>query len=286
MPNSKPNKKVFAIPRSILMTGKMLQFFSSELAAKFAFKLFMTPFKFKRPRREEKMYAKARKKLYLLPELKKKIQVYECGDFSKKVLLVHGWAGRGTQLYKIAESLNENGFSTVSFDGTAHGDSEGKTSSMPEFITSILTLEKHYGSFEFVIGHSLGSMALLNAIKKGLHVKKAVLIGSGNSIIAICEQFIERLGLKPIVAVQLKRIMDKQLGEDTEVLSAYVAAKSVSIPVLLIHDQDDTDVPVTCVYDIKKNLINSELLITKGLGHRRVLIDTTVIERIIQFIKS
>ena len=286
MPKTKPNSKVFTIPKSILVSGKLLQAISPRLAARFAFKLFMTPFKYSRPKREKDMYEKAKKNRLFIPELNKKIQVYELGNSKKKVLLVHGWAGRGTQLYKIAESLVQKGFMTVSFDGTAHGGSEGKTSSMPEFIASMLELEKNYGSFDFVVGHSLGAMASLNAIKKGLKVKKAILIGSGNSIIAICKQFIQRLELKPKVAIHLKNIMDKQLGEDTEVLSAYVAAKSVSIPVLVIHDKDDTDVPVACARDIKKNLINSEILITEGLGHRRVLTDTNVIEKIIHFIKK
>ena len=41
-----------------------------------------------------------------------------------------------------------------------------------QFIASILELEKHYGSFEFAIGHSLGGMSVLNAIKQNLQVKK------------------------------------------------------------------------------------------------------------------
>ncbi|GAW89223.1 hypothetical protein FPS14_contig00017-0031 [Flavobacterium psychrophilum] len=42
---------------------------------------------------------------------------------------------------------------------------------MPEFIASILELEKLYGPFEFAIGHSLGGMALLNSVKQGLQLK-------------------------------------------------------------------------------------------------------------------
>lgn len=286
MPKPKVNNKVFSIPKSILLVGKALQFISPYLAGKFAFKLFMTPVRFSRPKREGKMFENALKKMFFVPEIDKKIQVYEYGQSNKKVLLVHGWSGRGTQLYKIADTLIDNGYMTISFDGTGHGNSEGKTSSMPEFIASMLALEKEYGSFDFVIGHSLGGMALLNAIKKGLQVKKGIIIGSGNSIIAICNQFIEKLGLQPKVSVHLKELMDKRLGEDTEVLSAYVAAKSVDTPILVIHDKDDVDVPVHCSYDIKKNLVNSEILITEGLGHRRVLVNEKVIDEILNYIKN
>jgi esterase/lipase len=42
--------------------------------------------------------------------------VYQYGQSDKKVLLVHGWSGRGTQLVKIADALLKSGYSTISFD--------------------------------------------------------------------------------------------------------------------------------------------------------------------------
>ena len=41
------------------------------------------------------------------------------------------------------------------------------------------------------IGHSLGGMSVLNAIKQNLQVKKAVIIGSGDIIQDIIDQFID-----------------------------------------------------------------------------------------------
>ena len=69
--------------------------------------------------------------------------------------MVHGWSGRGTQLYAIADKLLENGFMTISFDGPAHGQSSGKTTMMPEFMETCLEIDKKYGPFEIGIGHSL-----------------------------------------------------------------------------------------------------------------------------------
>jgi pimeloyl-ACP methyl ester carboxylesterase len=283
MPKQKVNHKVFSIPKNILFSGKLLAFISPKLAANFAFKLFMTPFKFKRPNKEDLMYNNSSRTMLLIPELNKKIQVYQYGKSNKRVLLIHGWAGRGTQLFKIAESFIEKGYETISFDATGHGESEGKTSAMPEFVASVFELEKVFGPFDFSIGHSLGGMALLNAVKKGFNVRKIAIVGSGNSITAICNQFISRLGLKQEIATLLKMKMDKVLGYDSEELSAYVAAKSVKIPTLVLHDTEDNDVPVSCAYDIRQNLVNSEIKITNGLGHRRILTDTEVITKMISF---
>jgi pimeloyl-ACP methyl ester carboxylesterase len=80
--------------------------------------------------------------------------------------------------------------------------------------------------------------------------------------------------------------MDKVLGMDSELLSANVAAKEVLIPTLVVHDKQDEDVPVSCAHNIRQSLKNGELLITDGLGHRRILIDTKVIDQIIHFLEK
>jgi alpha-beta hydrolase superfamily lysophospholipase len=62
----------------------------------------------------------------------------------KKILLIHGWSGRGTQLCSIADCFVKKGYTTISFDAPAHGKSPGKTSDMTEFIATILELERKF----------------------------------------------------------------------------------------------------------------------------------------------
>ena len=187
-------------------------------------------------------------------------------------------------LVKIADAFIENGYSIISFDAPAHGKSGTKTTLMLEFIESILEVEKAYGPFEFAVGHSLGGMSILNAIKKGLHVKKAVVIGSGNSVINIVNTFIEKIGLPNDVAVLMKNNFEKKYHFEMESFSAYVAAKEVKIPVLVIHDTDDEDIPVSEAYHLAENLTNKEILITNTLGHRKILGDSKVIQKIVEFL--
>jgi len=54
----------------------------------------------------------------------------------------------------------------------------------------------------------------------------------------------------------------------------------------VIHDNDDDEVPVKCGIHIHKYLNNGELMITKGLGHRKILGDTAVVEKVIDFVTS
>lgn len=283
--SKKPINNGVQIPKALLFIGHTLQFVSHNLATKFAVKLFKTPIRFKTPEREKQMAKSAQKKITFINEIDKNVMVYSYGYSKKKVLLVHGWSGRGTQLYKIADKLLENGFMTISFDAPAHGKSSGKTTMMTEFIKTIQQLEKELGPFEVIVGHSLGGMAVLNAAKQGVKAKKLISIGAGDIITDIITNFIQKLELKPVIAKKMKSYFFKKFNEDIDNYSASVAAKDVKIPTLIIHDTEDKEVAVSCAENIRQKLDNGELLITNGLGHTRILKDDTVIERIFEYIK-
>ena len=282
MPNKKSPTET-QVPKIIILIGRFLYRISPVLAEKFARKLFITPIKHKIPKREFHMEAASQQSKLFVPSINKEIVVYTYGNSNKKILLVHGWSGRGTQLVKIADAFLENGYATISFDAPAHGKSGTKTTLMLEFIESILEVEKEYGPFEFAVGHSLGGMSILNAVKKGLLIKKAVLIGSGNSVINIVNTFIEKIGLPNDVAILMKNNFENKYHLEMESFSAYVAAKEVKIPVLVIHDEDDEDISVSEAYHLAENLSNKEILITNNLGHRKILGDSKVIEKIVEF---
>jgi pimeloyl-ACP methyl ester carboxylesterase len=216
--------------------------------------------------------------------MNKKILVYEYGQSNKKILLVHGWSGRGTQLVKLADELLKLGYSTISFDAPAHGKSSGNTTLMNEFVASVMEIQKKHGPFEAAIGHSLGGMTLLNAIKKGLQLKQLTIIGSGDKVQDIMDDFVAKLELKPEISDHLRMHFEKKFGESMDDYDAYRSAKEVLIPVLVIHDEDDDDVPVKAGKHIHEHLKNGELLLTKGLGHRKILGDNQVIQKVIHFI--
>ncbi|WP_298512918.1 alpha/beta hydrolase [uncultured Kordia sp.] len=282
-PNLKPEPAV-QVPKPILYTGRFLQFISTSLAAKYAKRLFITPIKHKMPKREFHMDKQSTQTLMRVPAIEKDILVYSYGESDKKILLAHGWSGRGTQLVKIADHFVKLGYQTISFDAPSHGKLKGNKSSLLEFIASIHELEKQYGPFEFAIGHSLGGMSLLNAIQNGVQVKKLVTIGAADIISDIIAHFIKALTLKPIVATKMKAILDRLFGSDINAVSASYSAKEVQIPTLVVHDENDADVHVSCARAIHKALPNGDIHITQGLGHRRILGSQEVIEKIEEFL--
>lgn len=278
--------KSLKIPQIIILSAKICAFVSTKLATKFAARLFTTPIKHKVPKRELEMDNKSIQKIIRVPAINKNVVTYQYGQSERKVLLVHGWSGRGTQLFKIADELLQNDYSTISFDAPAHGKSEGKTTIMSEFIASILEIEKEFGPFEFAIGHSLGGMSVLNAIKDGLKVNKAVIIGSGDIVQDILDEFIFKLKLKKEFSERLKLFFEDKYQLKMDDFSAYRAAQKIKIPVLVIHDNDDPEVSVKAGIHIHENLQNGFLFLTDGLGHRKILGNQTVIKKTLEFIKN
>ena len=281
----KPNQSL-KIPKIILVVGQFLSLISTKLTVLFAARLFTSPIKHKIPKRELEMDRNSRQETLTIPSLQKSIVVYHSGSSLKKILLVHGWSGRGTQLVKFADAFQKLGYQIVSFDAPAHGKSPGNTTIMPEFIASIFEIEKHFGPFEAAVGHSLGGMSLLNAVRDGLQIKRLTTIGSADIVKDIMDDFVTKLQLHPKIGDLLRIHFEKKSNRTMDNYSSFHAASEISIPVLVIHDENDDEVPVSCAHHIHQHLKNGELMITKNLGHRKILGDDQVIQKTIQFTTS
>lgn len=284
--NTSKHTQSLKIPKLILQSSKFISFFSPKLATLFAAKLFTSPIKHKIPKRELEMDNNSIQKLIEIPSINKKVVLYQYGESNKKILLVHGWSGRGTQLFKVADELVKAGYSTISFDAPAHGKSPGRTTIMSEFIETILEIDKQFGPFEAAVGHSLGGMSLLNAVKKGFKISNLAIIGSGDIVQDILDDFIAKLELKPSTSTQLRIHFEKKYGQEMDSYSGYKSAMEITIPVLVIHDKNDPEVAVTAGINIHNHLKNGTLYLTEGLGHRKILGNPVVIEKVIQFVKD
>jgi len=286
--NTKDNIPVqrLLVPSYILTISRVLTKVSPFLASRFAAKLFLTPFKYKLPEREKEMDANSIQEKVIVPSMNREIVTYKYGQAEKKVLLVHGWSGRGTQLAKIAETLKDQGYMVISFDAPAHGKAQGNMSIMPFFIKAFHYLDEQYGQFDAIIGHSLGGMSALRAISDGVKTNKLVIIGTANNITEITRHFAENMKMNYKVAAKMKKYLDEKFNEDMDTLSGAVSAENIKTSTLVIHDKEDVDVKVNSAYEIHEKLENSELMITSGQGHRRILGNPEVINKITTFITA
>ena len=282
--NKKQLTPSLLIPIPVRCFAKTLELISSRLASFFGIRLFITPVNFPIPKREQYMLKSAQKKRLHIPEIKKEIEILSYGYSKKKVLLVHGWSGRSTQLFAFADKLLENGFMVISFDGPAHGKSTGRTTMMPEFLKTIEKINTTFGPFEAAIGHSFGATSLYNAAATFLDIKTFIAIGSGDRISEIISNFAKNLYLKEKSAKKIQSGLEKKWVIHLDDFSSSTVAKKIKIPVLVVHDKTDGDVPVSCAYKIRQNLEKGSLFITNGLGHTKILRNNEVVHKSIKFI--
>jgi len=279
----KKKRQSFKIPRIIIYIGKFLQLFSSGLTVKYVKFLFQKPIRHKRPEAEKYLLEDVKLTMLPVPEIGKNIAVYKWGSGEKKALVVHGWSGRATQMYKIIQAFLDKGYTVYSFDAPAHGASTGKRTMMPEFIKTIHKIANKYGAFDITVGHSMGGIASLNVQGEYQDFKKLVVIGTPDSIFNIFHGFVKQLELKPKIAKKLIQVFEKITGKSIFDFHGSTQAAKIDIPVLVIHDDDDKEVPVTDALNNYKHLKNGKLLRTKGLGHNRILKNKKVVEGIMEF---
>ena len=272
------------IPKTVSYFAKTLELISIRLASFFGIRLFITPVNFPIPKREQYMLKSAQKKRLHIPEIKKEIEILSYGYSKKKVLLVHGWSGRSTQLFAFADKLLENGFMVISFDGPAHGKSTGRTTMMTEFLKTVEKINTSFGPFEAAIGHSFGATSLYNAAATFLDIKTFIAIGSGDRISDIISNFAKNLYLNEKSAKKIQLGLEKKWMIHIDDFSSSSVAKKIKIPVLVVHDIIDGDVPVSCAYRIRQNLEKGSLLITNGLGHTKILRNNEIVHKSIKFI--
>lgn len=257
---------------------------SPQLAARLVNYFWYKTHRFPEPRRETEMLKKARWEM--LEFEGKKIQLYIWGEDSHPtVLLVHGWNGRAAQLGSFAQNLVEKGYRVIGFDAPAHGRTSGNSTNLPAISRVIQEIDQRYGSFHAAITHSFGGMCLLHAIDEGMRLDKVTCIASPLDISGIVKYFSIMMKVKPEVVEIQKKLLEQKFGEDVwEKFSIPAIARTITTPGLLIHDQHDEDVPVDSAKLITEAWKNSEIVVTEKLGHRRILRDKTVIEKVTSFI--
>ena len=281
-----PNTITFSLPKKIRFTIKVLKATSHNLLFKFLDKLFKTPLKYTPQEREIMFRKSAKEQLVFIPSMNKNVMVYTYGYSQKKVLFVHGWSGRGTQFYKIADKLLENGMMIISFDAPAHGQSDTKKTMMSEFTAVVNELYKINKGFYAAIGHSLGAMSLLKNVANGLKIDKLVSISATNKIDEILITFFNGLKLDKKLIPKFKRYFKQKNNVYVDEFNAGEYAKHISIPTLIIHDSTDVPTSVSNAFEIRQNLLKGELLVTYGNGHTRILKSKKVVNRIALFLSE
>ena len=264
---------------------RLLEFLSPWITSRIATTLFFTPLRFKTPKKEivlEKKVSFSSRITYK----NKSIHVYQWGSSEKAVLIVHGWIGRATQVAQLAPKLIKGGYKVIGFDAPAHGKSTGLQTNIIEFTELIIKIKKMYPEIEAIIGHSVGANASIYALSKGLNIDKCILIAPPSSILWILNSYCTQMGLGKKVKKLMSEFIEDKFEIQLNKLSISKLIKKTKCKGLIIHCEDDRDVPYKNSLKIHQDWINSQIIITKKMGHRRILKNIEVANAIYEFIKN
>ena len=133
--------------------------FSKKKAAIKAFALFCTPRKGKLLPHQKDYLNQFDKEIVSVVD--HQIQTYQWkGSEGPTVLLCHGWESNAFRWRNLIEKLQAKGFHIIIFDAPGHGASSGAHLHVPIYEACTSELIKKYQP-QYVIGHSIGGLALL-----------------------------------------------------------------------------------------------------------------------------
>jgi pimeloyl-ACP methyl ester carboxylesterase len=237
-------------------------------------------------KREEAILAQAEvSRIVIAPgteNQQEEIAVYRWGEGDRRILLVHGWAGKAAQFFAFIGALRDRGFAVSAFDAPAHGNSSGVFASGPAFARAARRVGELDGPFYGVVAHSLGAAGTAIGLAQGLEAQHVVLLAPVAFVEPLLEMFIELHELSEPLATQLREQFAARYS--SRILSLPLLARDFRIPGLIYHDPDDGDLPFSHGEAIARVWSGAQLLPAPGAGHWRILRDQSVIEGTLAFL--
>ncbi|HUG38091.1 MAG TPA: alpha/beta fold hydrolase [Candidatus Limnocylindrales bacterium] len=268
----------------LIRTGtRALSILAPALAGRLAERWFLTPPRPRRPAAEIALLGTAQARPIYVGA--RRIETWRWG-VGPSVLLVHGWGGRGSQLGSFVGPLVRQGFSVVTFDAPGHGASSAGIVTVPEIIGAIRAVAGSREPLAGLIAHSLGATAAVRALYEGLASGAVVLIAPPADLAGPAVWFTEALGFSRAARDGMHRRIEARVGLPWSAFDVATLAPALTAPLLVVHDRDDAEVPWQDGTVITRAWPGAEILMTGGLGHRRILRDPDVVATGVAFLTA
>ncbi|HYC85906.1 MAG TPA: hypothetical protein VEB86_11825, partial [Chryseosolibacter sp.] len=141
---------------------------------------------------------------------------------------------------------------------------------------------------EAIIAHSFGGAAVLFAAMNGLVVKKLINIASPTIGDKIIYTYLKTIGGSWATGNYFKQYIVRRSGKPFDAFTSlhFVQNLKQQTELLLVHDEDDTEVTIDHARALVSVYPRAILYETSGLGHTRILRDEEVIRRCVTFIRQ
>lgn len=201
------------------------------------------------------------------------------------VLFVHGWEGSAGDLFELAERAVASGFTAVTCDMPAHGETRGSTTSVAEFMNAIEEIARLVGPLHAIVAHSLGGTAATLAMSRRVRAQGVVLIAPMVSFDFALDEFSRLLALDSHLREVVAQEAERRVGltrADVDLMNQCLP----DVPALIIHDEADSRTPHEHSQGLVERWTGAILKTTQGLGHRRILSEEGVVHACVEFLRG
>jgi pimeloyl-ACP methyl ester carboxylesterase len=214
------------------------------------------------------------------------VAVYSWGQ-GPVVLFVHGWSGRGSQAAALVGPLTGAGYRVVSVDAPGHGNTPGDRTTLFECAAVLQAVAAEQGPVFAAVSHSFGGMVLAYAMRHGMAVERVVMISPPADLEFLLDSFGQLLAMPAAVRAVLRHKLVQRFNESLmERVSTVQNVGAISVPALVLHDEDDDSVPWQQGQRVAAAWAGARFLKTQGLGHSRILRDPETLKTVVDFIKG
>ncbi len=201
-----------------------------------------------------------------------------------EVLLVHGWEGRAKQFERLVPMLLGLGFRATAVDLPAHGVSSGTTATIVDFAHAVRAIADEREPLHAVVAHSFGGVASMVAMLERPLASGAVLLAPAAEPSWFTDRAADLLGVPPRHRAGMQQRVEARAGRRYEDIDLRRREGSLSLPVLVLHDPADAEVPLSHGEAAARVSVRGRLEPLPGLGHRRLMRDPSVVERVGRFV--
>ena len=252
-----------------------------------AARLFTTPPRFAHTLPERELLATG--KGFVVASPQGRIAAWRFGDEDRPaIVLAHGWGGRGAQLRAFVPKLLEAGYQAIVFDHAGHGHSEGNDATLVHFMKGIdavvRDIEAKGARVVGLVAHSLGAAAATAWLNASRREMRAVLIAPPTSLERYSGYFARRFGISESVRHAMQQRFERRFGHRWEEFELPQSVARVNAQALVIHDANDREVSAASGLALARAWPAAKFLRTRGLGHRQVLRDATVVGDAVDFL--
>ena len=252
---------------------QILQFFSSKLVSKIAYKFMSNPRVRKLRDSEEVVLNKS-----LLEKIDYngfKIQQYEWGkENAKTALLVHGWEGQAGNFAPLIEILVDKGYHVVTFDAPSHGRSSNGKTNMFEF-AEFLEFQFIKHSPSLVISHSFGSVNAAIVLRKNPNIKIDlwIMVTTPHKFITRVNDISSQFGINTKAQNELINLIQNDTNENINQLDMAISCNELTNveKAIIVHSKIDRVLPIEGAREVTKSFEKSSLIELDNLGHYSIL---------------